>query len=120
MKAPRLTYYGITCTMSELRTLRIAANYPSSELGFGGCFLPCRVFGYKFVSTSGFAKQHSGTLPSLVEKGVLKLDKGVYSFTVVGTQYLLSVARNNKHLRFYKSWRHEERQAKRKGPDPKA
>ena len=106
--------------MSELRTLREAAPYPAIELGFGGCVLPCHVLGLRFASDSGFAKHCSSTLPSLVEKGVLKLDKGVYSFTVVGTQYLLSVARNNKHLRFYKSWRHEARQAKRKGSDPKA
>lgn len=120
MKTARLKFYGIECTKAELQTLRMAAKYPNHDLGFGGCFLPCQRFGYAFASDSGFAKQHSDTLPSLVEKGVLELDKGAYLFTVVGTQYLLSVARNNKHLRFFKSWRHEAREAKRRGPDPKA
>lgn len=114
MKTPKLKFYGIECTIQELQTLRMAARYNNTDIGFEHHGLKsCAQLGPVFAEGSMFAKQYSDTIPSLVAKGVLYYEKGIYGFTPIGTQYLFKVARHNKHLRFFKSWKYEERQAKR-------
>lgn len=116
MKTPKLKFYGIECTIQELQTLRMAARYNNTDIGFEHHDLkPCVQLGPVFAEGSMFAKQYSDTIPSLVAKGVLYHEKrkDIYGFTPIGTQYLFKVARHNKHLRFFKSWKYEERQAKR-------
>lgn len=118
MKTPKLKFYGIECTMQELQTLRMAARYNNTDIGFEHCNLkPCAQLGPVFAGGSMFAKmhKHADTIPSLIEKGVLCYDKrkDIYGFTPVGTQYLFKVARHNKHLRFFESFKYAERQTKR-------
>ena len=111
MKTPRLKFYGIECTMQELQTLRMAARDNNTDIGFEHGPKPCAQLGWVFAR----AHKNGDTIPSLVAKGVLCYDKrkDIYGFTPVGTQYLFKVARHNKHLRFFKSWKYEKRQAKR-------
>lgn len=117
MKTPKLKFYGIECTMQELQTLRMAARYNNTDIGFECGPKPCAQLGWVFAGGTIFARVHKnrGTISSLVAKGVLCYDKrkDIYGFTPVGTQYLFKVARHNKHLRFFESFKYEERQAKR-------
>lgn len=115
MKTPKLKFYGIECTLPELQTLRMAAGYNNTDVGFESGPKPCAQLGRVFAGGSLFHKKHADAIPSLVAKGVLyhEKEKDIYAFTPTGTQYLFKVVRHNKHLRFVASWKYEARQTKR-------
>ncbi len=130
MKAPKLTFYGITCTKDEIQTLRMAASFSNLDVGWLGnlaaskerrreCVdkslmpkLKCRV---GTCVGSGLTKQQCEEVKSLAEKKLFAWDdkKRAYFWTALGVQYFARVIRDNPYMRFYKSWRHVERTRKR-------
>ena len=130
MKAPKLTFYGVTCTKAEIQTLRMAASFSNLDVGWLGNLAAEKARRRECVDKSlipkiqsqvgtcvglGLIKQSCEEVKSLAEKKLFAWDdkKKTYIWTALGAQYFSRVVRDNPYIRFYKSWRHEDRQRKR-------
>lgn len=97
MKAPRLRFFGIECSLEEVNELRVMSHYNDSYVGFEGR----PVIAGEYVN---------GVRPAmdspLRAKGLIAYDKAKkgYIWTKLGAMYLGRLARDNKHLRFYRTY----------------
>lgn len=130
MKAPKLTFYGVTCTKDEIQALRMAASFSNLDIGWLGNLAASKESRRECVDKSlmpklkcqvgtciglGVAKQHHEEVKTLAEKKLIVWDpkKQAYFWTALGAQYFARVVRDNPYMRFYKSWRRMDRQRKR-------
>ena len=130
MKAPKLTFYGVTCTKGEIQALRMAAGFSNLDIGWLGNLAASKESRRECVDKSlmpklkcqvgarigiGVVGQHCEEVKALAEKKLIVWDpkNRTYLWTAFGVQYFARVVRDNPYMRFYKSWRRMDRQRKR-------
>lgn len=111
-KTPRLKFFGIECSLKEVKILVDAAGYNtrlSAVQGFGaprmlkeGDPLHSRAFGE--------------VIGSLQQKGLIVFSRNMNMnvWTELGRRYVQKVAAKNHHIRFENTWRFEKRENKRR------
>ena len=106
-KTPRLSFYGVTLSLVEVRRLALGAGYAGSPAGSRGI---SRHNGDIWLPYDGRYLMYHGTpekfqaedLPQFYEQGLIRYDKKRHCavWTELGARYLMRVARNNDHVRF--------------------
>lgn len=96
MKAPRLRFFGIECSLEEVKELREMGHYGDHDIGF---------LGRPVIAGESVNRGRPAMDSPLRAKGLIAYDKAKkrYVWTKLGAMYMGRLARDNKHLRFYRT-----------------
>lgn len=110
-KAPRLKFYGVKCTLEEIRVLTWPAYQIETPNIIGWHHRTLRV---KPGSIYRGGEQ-GNVIKDLCKKGIFEYSESMRAvcWTRLGVEYIAAVARANKHMVIVETWDHKIKRTRR-------